>query len=172
MPPPPKLSDYPPRRSTGYTVSDVPQDFTDVFGGPPRTILSHQFATRFSSSSKAFFYEDIFRQPEKAADRSGRRLPQFKIPSGKQRNSGFNQRTRQNSSSSSNDTFGWDDERELRSRSRSKTSSSSALSSEELSPLRPATSDDDVSLFSSKLRCVSSLVMFSLIDFCRAGFEP
>lgn len=42
-----------------------------------------------------------------------------------------------------------------RSRSRSKTNSSSVLTSEELSPLRPAISDDDVSLLASKLRPIN-----------------
>ncbi|KAI3466846.1 hypothetical protein Pfo_023509 [Paulownia fortunei] len=166
--PTPKLSNYPPRRSTDYTASHLrkpisddplnPEDFTDVFGGAPRTILSRQFSTNFprSSSSTGFFYEDIFRQPDKAAPavgRSGRNLPQFRIPLEKQRSCDRDQR-----SGFYSDIFGWDDERMLRSRSRSKTSSSSALSSEELSPLRPAISDDgydDVSLFASKLRPIN-----------------
>ncbi|KAL7142484.1 hypothetical protein ABFS83_08G125800 [Erythranthe nasuta] len=161
--------EYPPRRSTEYgtTSGDNPlivEDFADVFGGPPRTILSHQFATRFSissssSSSRAgtgFFYEDIFRGAEKAAksvERSGRNLPQFKIPAGNQRSPDLNyQPSRQNGSSIDSDNFGWDDESfVVRSRSRSKTSSSSAFSSDEFSPLRPAISDD-ASFFAPKLR--------------------
>lgn len=43
----------------------------------------------------------------------------------------------------------------MSSRSRSKTNSSSVLTSEELSPLRPAISDDDVSLLASKLRPIN-----------------
>lgn len=166
--PTPKLSNYLPRRSTEYTttshlrntISDdllSPEDFTDVFGGPPRTILSRHFPTT------GLFYEDIFWQPEKAAPavrRSGRNLPEFRIPTGKQSSSDRYQRNRQRNGFFS-DIFGWDAEGVVRSRSRSKTSSSSALSSEELSPLRPAISDngyDDVSLLASKLRCVSGFI--------------
>ncbi|KAH6825645.1 hypothetical protein C2S53_017617 [Perilla frutescens var. hirtella] len=129
-----------------------PEDFSDVFGGPPRTILSRQFSSGFPrSSSTCYFYEEIFRPPAKAAApvrRSGRSLPEFRIPGQQRRErNGFY-----------SDIFGWEDERVVRSRSRSKTSSSSVLSSEELSPLRPAFSadgDDDVSSFASKLRPIN-----------------
>ncbi|KAG6416755.1 hypothetical protein SASPL_124193 [Salvia splendens] len=131
-----------------------PEDFSDVFGGPPRTILSRQYSSGFprsSTSSSTYFYEEIFRQPEKAppAGKSGRSLPEFRIPGHQKREkNGFY-----------SDIFGWDDERVVRSRSRSKTSSSSALSSEELSPLRPAFfadgGGDDVSSFASKLRPIN-----------------
>ncbi|PIN22448.1 Auxilin-like protein and related proteins containing DnaJ domain [Handroanthus impetiginosus] len=166
--PTPKLSNNPPRRSTQdpaavpnlkNSISDDPlnpDDFTDVFGGPPRTILSRQFSADFRRSS-SFFYDDIFRQPYKEAHAGGRNLPEFRIPSGKQRSSDFKQRCSRNNGYYS-DVFGWDDERVVRSRSRSKASSSSAMSSEELSPLRPAISDDgydDVSLFASKLRPIN-----------------
>ncbi|KAK4421060.1 J domain-containing protein required for chloroplast accumulation response 1 [Sesamum alatum] len=164
----------PPRRSTGddtisYLAHDPfnPQHFTDVFGGPPRTILSRQFSANYprsssSSSSIPFFHQDVFRQQEKAPppllSRSGRSLPQFSIPSGKKwSGERINHRNRQNDAFY-NDVFGWDDESVVRSRSRSKTSSSSALSSEELSPLRPAVSDDgydSISLFASKLRPIN-----------------
>ncbi|KAK6154845.1 hypothetical protein DH2020_009093 [Rehmannia glutinosa] len=150
--PTPKLPNYPPRRSTDYTTTSHirrktissdgdplnPDDFADVFGGPPRTILSRQFSAGNFPRSSGFFHEDIFRRAAPEAG-IGRKLPQFRIPVGKQA-SGFY-----------GDVFGWDDER-------SKTSSSSALSSEELSPLRPAISDDgydDVSLFGSKLRPIN-----------------
>ncbi|XP_057763966.1 uncharacterized protein LOC130985167 isoform X2 [Salvia miltiorrhiza] len=136
-----------------------PEDFSDVFGGPPRTILSRQFSSGFprsssSSSSTSYFYEEIFRPPEKAPPppgrRSGRSLPEFRIPGHQKREkTGFY-----------SDIFGRDDERVVRSRSRSKTSSSSVLSSEELSPLRPAFSfdgggGDDVSSFAPKLRPIN-----------------
>lgn len=165
-----KLPNYPPRRSVEDTTShrrnpvadDLlnPEDFSDVFGGPPRTILSRQFSTAYpsSSSSTTFSYEEIFRPPEKAAppvSRAGRSLPEFRIP-GQQRRSDHNQQKREKNGFYS-DIFGWEDERVVRSRSRSKTSSSSVLSSEELSPLRPAISldgDDGVSVFASKLRWV------------------
>lgn len=132
-----------------------PEDFSDVFGGPPRTVLSRQFSSGFplsSTSSTSYFYEEVFRPPAKAAQpparRSGRSLPEFRIPGQQRRErNGFY-----------SDIFGCDDERVVRSRSRSKASSSSVLSSEELSPLRPAFSvegDDDVSSFASKLRPIN-----------------
>ncbi|KAL2244644.1 UNVERIFIED_CONTAM: J domain-containing protein required for chloroplast accumulation response 1 [Sesamum indicum] len=173
LPQPRHFPNYPPRRSTEDATShrrkpiscDLPhdplnpEDFSDVFGGPPRTILSRQFSTAFprSSSSTGFFYEEIFRQPEKAAPsivgRSGRSLPEFRIP-GQQTTSDHNHHKRE-LNSFYGDIFAWEDDSVVRSRSRSKTSSSSVLSSEELSPLRPAISgdsNDDVSLFASKLR--------------------
>ncbi|GER26045.1 chaperone DnaJ-domain superfamily protein [Striga asiatica] len=167
----PKLPNHPPRRSTGDTSTHNrttlsgnghlnPEDFADVFGGPPRTVLSRRFGGGIprsaspSSSSGDFSCEDAFRRTEAVG--SGRKFPQFKIPFGKQR-------------SFYGDIFGWehsninnnnkiDDESVVRSRSRSKASSSSALSSEDLSPLRPAISDggyDDVYLFGSKLRPIN-----------------
>ncbi|KAL0363595.1 UNVERIFIED_CONTAM: J domain-containing protein required for chloroplast accumulation response 1 [Sesamum calycinum] len=81
LPQPRHFPNYPPRRSTEDATShrrkpispDLPddplnpEDFSDVFGGPPRTILSRQFSTAFprSSSSTGFFYEEIFRPSEK-----------------------------------------------------------------------------------------------------------
>ncbi|PIN08989.1 Auxilin-like protein and related proteins containing DnaJ domain [Handroanthus impetiginosus] len=174
QPPPPTFShipNCPPRRSTEDTTShrrkpitDNPldsEDFNDVFGGPPRTILSRQFSTCFprSSSSTSLFYEEIFQPPEKAAPpfgRIGRSLPEFRIPN--QKRSGYSQQNSEKDGFYS-DIFGWDDERMMRSRSRSKTSSSSVLSSEELSPLRPAASvdggDEDVPGFAPKLRPIN-----------------
>ncbi|KAK4399384.1 J domain-containing protein required for chloroplast accumulation response 1 [Sesamum angolense] len=173
LPQPRHFPNYPPRRSTEDATShrrkpispDLPddplnpEDFSDVFGGPPRTILSRQFSTAFprSSSSTGFFYEEIFRPSEKApppiVGRSGRSLPEFRIP-GQQTTSDHNHHKRE-INSFYGDIFAWEDDSVVRSRSRSKTSSSSVLSSEELSPLRPAISgdsNDDVSLFASKLR--------------------
>ncbi|XP_047950945.1 auxilin-related protein 1-like isoform X2 [Salvia hispanica] len=124
------------------------EEFSDVFGGPPRTILSRQFSPAFprssssSSSSTGCFYEEIFPPPEKSAPPPpGRSLPEFRIPSYQKREeNGFYR-----------DIFGWEDERAARSRSRSKASSSSVLSSEELSPHRPS----DVASFASKLRPIN-----------------
>lgn len=139
-----------------------PEDFSDVFGGPPRTILSRQYSSGYprSSSSMGYFYEEIFRPSEKAAPpsrRSERSLPEFRIPGHQKREkNGFY-----------SDIFGWEDERVVRSRSRSKASSSSVLSSEELSPLRPAFSvngGDDVSSFASKLRLgFRSILLFYVL---------
>ncbi|KAK4440196.1 Auxilin-related protein 1 [Sesamum alatum] len=172
LPQPRHFPNCPPRRSTEDATShrrkpiscDLPddplnpEDFSDVFGGPPRKILSRQFSTAFtrSSSSTGFFYEEIFRPSEKAAPivgRSGRSLPEFRIP-GRRTRSDHNHHKRE-SNSFYGDIFGLEDDSVVRSRSRSKTSSSSVLSSEEHSPLRPAISgdsNDDVSLFASKLR--------------------
>ncbi|KAL3833669.1 hypothetical protein ACJIZ3_008405 [Penstemon smallii] len=168
-PPPPKFPNCPPRRSTEdatfYRRKHVISDFTDVFGGPPRTVLSRQsfsFTSGLprSSSSSSFLYEEIFLQPEKTPPvvrRNGRSLPEFTIPGCHQRREEYAYNQRKNCFY--NDIFGLDNDRPvMRSRSRSKTSSSSVLSSEELSPLRPAESgngDCDVFSFTSKLRPIN-----------------
>ncbi|KAK7284027.1 hypothetical protein RIF29_13778 [Crotalaria pallida] len=121
------------RTSSQSNFSGEPaDDFADVFGGPPKTLLAHKF------SRSGTFYEDIFRSP---AGKSGRNLPVFRIPA---RDEGFY-----------SDIFGSDDDRKSRERSgsHSKANSSSALSSEELSPRRPVIGDDvALSDFTSKLR--------------------
>lgn len=116
-----------------------PDDFADVFGGPPRSLLAHKF------SRSSSFYEEIFRPPEfvAPATKGGRNLPVFRIPT---KNEGFY-----------SDIFGSDDDRKSRERSgshsKAKSNSSSVLSSEELSPARPAIGDDvALSAFASKLR--------------------
>lgn len=131
-----------------------PHGFADVFGGPPRSIFSHHLST-----SSHVFYDDIFWPPEKATPPPrGRNLPLFDIPSAKEISS--SDRCSRQKNSFLSDIFSWEYSKKMmssRSRSRSKTNSSSVLSSEELSPLRPPTSDhayDDVSLLASKLRCV------------------
>lgn len=149
-----------------------PHGFADVFGGPPRSIFSHQL------SSSGVFYDDIFWPPEKAAaaatapplTRRGRNLPLFDIPAVKQ---GSSDRCSRQKSSFLSDIFSWEYSKKMmsssRSRSRSKTNSSSALSSEELSPIRPAVSDhgyDDVSLLASKLRFVAPT------SYLNASFVP
>ncbi|XP_057797745.1 uncharacterized protein LOC131013632 [Salvia miltiorrhiza] len=132
--------------------------FTDVFGGAPRSIFSHQL------SAAGCFYDDIFWQTDKAAAvaaaplrRRGRNLPLFDIPSLQQVSSDRSSRQKNWFFS---DIFSWDAKKLMssRSRSRSKTSSSSALSSEELSPLRPPIFNagfDDASLLASKLRPIN-----------------
>ncbi|XP_047182621.1 uncharacterized protein LOC124848842 isoform X2 [Vigna umbellata] len=122
-----------------------PDDFADVFGGPPRSLLAHKFSRSNS------FYEEVFRPPEfssPAKSKGGRSLPVFRIPA---KNEAFY-----------SDIFGSDDDRRSRERSgpqskaKSKSNSSSALSSEELSPLRPAIGDDvALSAFASKLRPIN-----------------
>ncbi|PPD76518.1 hypothetical protein GOBAR_DD26554 [Gossypium barbadense] len=57
-------------------------DFSDVFGGPPRSVLCRKLSGDFTRS--ASFYEEVFRPPEFISSRSmkdGRSLPAFKIPS-------------------------------------------------------------------------------------------
>ncbi|XP_042040401.1 uncharacterized protein LOC121785971 [Salvia splendens] len=124
--------------------------FTDVFGGAPRSIFSHQL------SAAGCFYDDIFWPTEKPAaaaaqpvGRRGRNLPLFDIPS-LQQVSNTDRSSRQRSGFFS-DIFGWDAAKMMGWRSRSKTNSSSVLSSEELSPVRFPVYDD-VSLLASKLR--------------------
>lgn len=136
------------RRSLfGHAGTLDADDFADVFGGPPRSVLQRKFSGDFSNSNG--FYEEIFRKPEfvTPVTRGGRSLPAFRIPA---RSDGFY-----------SDIFGSDDDRR-RSRERSrptskaKSNSSSALSSEELSPLRPVIGDDvALSSFASKLRPIS-----------------
>ncbi|WCJ27449.1 Chaperone DnaJ-domain superfamily protein [Euphorbia peplus] len=133
-----------------------PDDFADVFGGPPRSILSRKFSGDFtrspsSSSSSTSFYEEIFRQSAYSVENKGggRNLPAFRIPGDED---GFY-----------SDVFGWEDGRRSRDRSRptskpkSKSNSSSVLSSEDLSPHRRPVSGDDVALssFTSKLRPIN-----------------
>ncbi|OIW15135.1 hypothetical protein TanjilG_14134 [Lupinus angustifolius] len=119
-----------------------PDDFTDVFGGPPRSLIMHKL-----SRSKSF-YNEIFQPPDfisPALPKGGRRLPVFRFPA-------------------MNDTFYSDifDDRRSRERSgpqskaKSKSNSSSGLSSEDVSPLRPVIRDDvALSTFASKLRPIN-----------------
>ncbi|XP_058763043.1 uncharacterized protein LOC131636454 [Vicia villosa] len=130
--------------NTGVSETETldAEDFADVFGGPPRSLLTHKF------SRSGSFYEEIFKQPvfgPPAAAKNGRSLPVFRIPTQDDAFYG--------------DIFGSDDDRRSRERSgsqsnaKSKSNSSSAISSEELSPLRPEIGDDvALSDFASKLR--------------------
>ncbi|KAI4300022.1 hypothetical protein L6164_033441 [Bauhinia variegata] len=132
--------------SGGVSGSETldPDDFADVFGGPPRSLLVHKL------SRSSSLYEEVFQPPEfvSPATKNGRNLPVFRIPT---KNESFY-----------SDIFGSDDDRKSRERSgscskaKSKSNSSSVLSSEELSPLRPAISDDvALSAFASKLRPIN-----------------
>ncbi|KAI3495439.1 hypothetical protein L1887_37779 [Cichorium endivia] len=138
----------------GYEALD-PEDFDDVFGGPPRSVLSRQYSVEGDlARSRSLVFEDIFRKPNGYMDlegRSDRTLPEFRIPEGGRRRS---------EEEFYSDIFG--NSRRSRSRSKShtksKSNSSSILSSEELSPFRPAVADDDdVSFYSfaSKLRPIN-----------------
>ncbi|KAK4751167.1 hypothetical protein SAY87_004649 [Trapa incisa] len=143
------------RRST-HSESLDPDDFADVFGGPPQTVLLRKFSGDFVfAASPTSFYDEVFRPHEfggSPAMRSGRSLPAFRIP---ERAEAFYE-----------DIFGSDVDRRSRDRTRpgskakskpkSRSNSSSVLSSEDLSPLRPFAGDDAVlSSFASKLRPIN-----------------
>lgn len=122
-----------------------PEDFDDVFGGPPRTLSFRQF------DRSDYFYDDIFRNPVRTgAEKGSRKLPEFRIPAaeGGRRSEEF-----------CGDFLRMDFREVRRSRSRSKSNSSSAsvLSTEEYSPFRPPISDDDVfsPVYASKLRPIN-----------------
>ncbi|XP_076897401.1 uncharacterized protein LOC143550675 [Bidens hawaiensis] len=151
-------SPAPSRRNTtnnNATEALEPNDFDDVFGGPPRSVLSRQFSVEGRTTASLFF-EDIFRKPN-----SDRTLPEFRIPASK---SGV----RLSEEEFYSDIFGNGNSRRSRSvsqtnstsisKSKSKSNSSSILSSEELSPFRPAVvENDDVSFstFAAKLRPIN-----------------
>ncbi|KAJ0236974.1 Chaperone DnaJ-domain superfamily protein [Hirschfeldia incana] len=66
---------------------DSAEDFSDVFGGPPRSVLTRKFSGDFSRSD--CFYDEIFRPPGissggalPSSKSHGRNLPAFRIPSG------------------------------------------------------------------------------------------
>lgn len=117
-----------------------PQDFDDVFGGPPRTISFRQF------DRSDYFYDDIFQNPVRIGTEKGsRKLPEFQIPAAERGSVGAGGGGRR-SEEFCGDFFKMDFNEVRRSRSRSKSNSSSAsvLSTEECSPFRPPISDDDV----------------------------
>ncbi|KAG7593396.1 Chaperone J-domain superfamily [Arabidopsis thaliana x Arabidopsis arenosa] len=130
------------------------EDFADVFGGPPRSVLTRKFSGDFSRSD--CFYDEIFRPPGNFSGGSlpsskshGRNLPAFRIPSGGE---GFY-----------DGVFGGrggsvkEGSKKQSSTAKSRSNSSSMLSSEEVSPHNPppaAASGDDsgFSSFTSRLR--------------------
>ncbi|XP_010549505.1 PREDICTED: uncharacterized protein LOC104820660 [Tarenaya hassleriana] len=142
------------RKSIDQTFSSAAMDaddFADVFGGPPRSVLTRKFSGDFSRSSS--FYDEIFLPSElysrkaPASKSHGRSLPAFRIPAG---GDGFY-----------GDVFGFSGGAQRTTRERSQTkwvsNSSSVITSEDVSPLRPpatAVSGDDVALssFTSRLR--------------------
>ncbi|KAJ9565793.1 hypothetical protein OSB04_001759, partial [Centaurea solstitialis] len=160
-------NNLPPRRSTEENNSRYealnPEDFDDVFGGPPRSVLSRQYSVE-GDFARSTTFEDIFRKPRvmnmEFGGRSDRRtLPEFRIPASRTIGGGGGRRRSEEEFYS--DIFG-NPSRRSRSRSMSQTNSnsisSSILSSEELSPFRPAVDDDDdvsFSSFASKLRPIN-----------------
>ncbi|MCL7032949.1 hypothetical protein MKW94_012926 [Papaver nudicaule] len=149
--------------SSSTTTSLDPENFSDVFGGPPRSIISRQFSSGDLITGN-LKYKEIFRSPDYAVkNNNGKKL----LPSKKKKiDSGFY-----------DDIFGSDDDEDKRIRSKwksledtnndknkknmkknVKSSSSSVLSWEgELSPLRPSVAEDDgfFDTFTSKLRPVN-----------------
>ncbi|XP_074274268.1 uncharacterized protein LOC141598425 [Silene latifolia] len=115
-----------------------PEDFEDVFGGPPRSLMARKLSADFSSSE--WFYQQVFKDSDTGGPltQEGQRLPEFRIP--EQRRS----KTKAKS---------W--------MSKSKSTSSSVLSFEELSPFRSpgliTGGEDDVALstFTSRLRPIN-----------------
>ncbi|KAM0012382.1 hypothetical protein Hdeb2414_s0053g00753661 [Helianthus debilis subsp. tardiflorus] len=64
----------------GYETLD-PEDFDDVFGGPPRSVLARQFSIDGSfARPTSLVFEDIFQKPNRCTDRT---LPEFRIPESK-----------------------------------------------------------------------------------------
>ncbi|XP_022927195.1 uncharacterized protein LOC111434115 [Cucurbita moschata] len=106
-------------------------DFSDVFGGPPRTILFRQFSDTFEGKDSTSFYEEVFQSPELVSQpqKGGRSLPAFRIPIKEDRFYRF--------------IFGSEDGRQSRDRSEPNSkeftrSNSSSVSS----PFRPIIGDD------------------------------
>lgn len=141
---------------------DTADDFSDVFGGPPRSVLTRNFSGDFTRSTGAF-YEEMFHPPDfvAPAPKGGKSLPAFRIPA---KNEGFY-----------SDIFASeaDDLRRSRDRSRSnskaKSNSSSVLSSEELSP---AGEDAALSSFASKLRPINVACKWNSNEQRNQGHMP
>ncbi|KAJ8449911.1 hypothetical protein Cgig2_029273 [Carnegiea gigantea] len=57
-----------------------PEDFDDVFGGPPKSVRARKLSADFTNAER--FYREIFCQAESPAPTNfaGRRLPEFVIP--------------------------------------------------------------------------------------------
>ncbi|KAH7858653.1 hypothetical protein Vadar_026340 [Vaccinium darrowii] len=133
-------------------------------------------APPLSVNQRGSLYEEVFRQTDTAAParRTGRNLPEFRIPAGREGSKGFY-----------SDIFGREEEGDVRrsrsrsrsksiSKSKSKSNSSSVLSSEEVSPFRPAAADGDkvlffVVCFEAQVRCcripvIAGKKMWSLND--------
>lgn len=117
-------------------------DFSDVFGGPPRSVLCRKFADDFTPS--ASFYDEAFRPLDFSSCYSikgGRSLPAFRIPA---KVEGL----------FSTDIFGSDDDLRRSSWERTESDSSSVMSWEEMSLLQRPDGDDIrlSSYFAPKLR--------------------
>ncbi|KAG9439380.1 hypothetical protein H6P81_019545 [Aristolochia fimbriata] len=156
----------PRRRSTDFSTSKPcydfcdPDEFRDVFGGPPRSVFMRKYSGDFSSS----FYDEVFRPAEmdRTAARPGRSLPAFRIPgaaagNGKGGGGGGGGGSLARRDGFYDDIFGYPRSRSRsESMSKSRSNCSSVLSSEDLSPIRPSVVDDaGISSFASKLRPIN-----------------
>ncbi|KAK9014896.1 hypothetical protein V6N11_006034 [Hibiscus sabdariffa] len=119
-------------------------DFSDVFGGPPRTVLYRKFSGDFTPS--ASFYDEAFQPLDSSPSYStkvGRSLPAFRIPA---RGEGLYK-----------DILWLDNDLRRSSWELSESDSSSVLSWEEPIPLRPPARDDiRLSSFAPKFRLNST----------------
>ncbi|MBA0695083.1 hypothetical protein Goari_005319 [Gossypium aridum] len=124
-------------------------DFSDVFGGPPRSVLCREFTDDFTQS--ASFYDEAFGPLDFSSSHSikgGRSLPAFRIPAKVEW-------------LFSTDIFGSDDDLRRSSWERTESDSSSVMSWEEMSCLR-RTDGDDIGLssyFAPKLRWNSTTMV-------------
>ncbi|KAJ4879989.1 Chaperone DnaJ-domain superfamily protein [Raphanus sativus] len=129
------------------------EDFADVFGGPPRSVLTRKFSGDFSRSD--CFYDEVFLPPGissggtlPSSKSHGRNLTAFRIPSG---GDGFYDGVFGSRGGTAKEGF------KKQSKPKSRSNSSSVLTSEEVSPHYPppaVTSGDDAgfSSFTSRLR--------------------
>ncbi|KAI4368076.1 hypothetical protein MLD38_016679 [Melastoma candidum] len=120
-----------------------PEDFSDVFGGPPRTVLLRKFSADRTSSPSSLLFHGMIPRPPGVSPTS--RLSEVFYD---ENNSSFTgeRMSRDRSRQASNGL----------SKSKSKSNTSSALSSEELSPVRPNVMDDAGLLpFGPKLRPIN-----------------
>lgn len=139
-----------------------PEDFDDVFGGPPRTVSFRQF------DRSDYFYDDIFQNPVRIGTEKGsRKLPEFQIPASERGSVGAGGR-RSEEFCGEFLKMDFNEVRRSRSRSKSNSSSASVLSTEECSPFRPQISDDDVfsPVYASKLRYLNGYTV-SYMQFCK-----
>ncbi|GAV83821.1 hypothetical protein CFOL_v3_27266 [Cephalotus follicularis] len=137
--------------SSGATTAEAldPIDFSDVFGGPPRSIFWRKILGE--SSGPVSFYEEA--SPEKG--NAGLSFPAFRITK-KDGYEGFFGDIFGAEEGDGSGCRGWRSRDRSMQRSKSKSNSSSVLSSEELSPLRRGIGDDvGLSSFASKLRPIN-----------------
>ncbi|XP_072969908.1 uncharacterized protein [Typha angustifolia] len=145
-----------------------PDDFRDVFGGPPRTLLRRRFSAEIQTPPAASLYEEVFCSvPVPVADGCvGRRmLPEFRIPTREvgmvRREEGFFDDIFGSDSGEGESKGCWMRRSRSRSKSKSKSKSKSSASSEEVSKrtmrVFAEEEDDDavLSAFASRLRPIN-----------------